>query len=138
MCWLLGRKSKLFTNNKLLLWLLCLGYVLPWGQISFWGATVITNLLSAAPYIGTELVQWVWGGFAVDNATLTRFFALHFLIPFVITAIVIVHLLFLHQTGTTMVSWKYKDGRRGNVTTRRQQEVLSVAQHRSAPCLESN
>lgn len=78
-----------------------LGYVLPWGQISFWGATVITNLLSAVPYLGTELVQWVWGGFAVDNATLTRFFALHFLIPFVIAAIVIVHLLFLHQTGST-------------------------------------
>jgi len=77
-----------------------IGYVLPWGQISFWGATVITNLLSAIPYVGNEVVQWVWGGFAVDNATLTRFFALHFLIPFVITAMVIVHLLFLHQTGS--------------------------------------
>nr|URX53653.1 cytochrome b [Kalotermitidae sp. 4 AB-2022a] len=77
-----------------------LGYVLPWGQMSFWGATVITNLLSAVPYMGTELVQWVWGGFAVDNATLTRFFALHFLMPFIITAMVMVHLLFLHQTGS--------------------------------------
>lgn len=77
-----------------------LGYVLPWGQISFWGATVITNLLSAVPYIGQELVQWVWGGFAVDNATLTRFFALHFLVPFVIAAVTIIHLLFLHQTGS--------------------------------------
>nr|URX54472.1 cytochrome b [Glyptotermes sp. 17 AB-2022a] len=77
-----------------------LGYVLPWGQMSFWGATVITNLLSAVPYMGTELVQWVWGGFAVDNATLTRFFALHFLMPFVVTAMVMVHLLFLHQTGS--------------------------------------
>lgn len=77
-----------------------LGYVLPWGQISFWGATVITNLLSAIPYLGTTIVQWVWGGFAVDNATLTRFFALHFLLPFIVTAIVIVHLLFLHQTGS--------------------------------------
>jgi len=77
-----------------------IGYVLPWGQISFWGATVITNLLSAIPYVGKEVVQWVWGGFAVDNATLTRFFALHFLIPFVIAAIVLVHLLFLHQTGS--------------------------------------
>jgi ubiquinol-cytochrome c reductase cytochrome b subunit len=67
-----------------------IGYVLPWGQISFWGATVITNLLSAVPYIGTELVQWVWGGFAVDNATLTRFFAFHFLIPFIITALVMI------------------------------------------------
>nr|WHM51769.1 cytochrome b [Rugitermes flavicinctus] len=77
-----------------------LGYVLPWGQMSFWGATVITNLLSAVPYMGTTLVQWVWGGFAVDNATLTRFFALHFLMPFVITAMVMIHLLFLHQTGS--------------------------------------
>jgi len=77
-----------------------IGYVLPWGQISFWGATVITNLLSAIPYVGKEVVQWVWGGFAVDNATLTRFFALHFLIPFVIAAIVLIHLLFLHQTGS--------------------------------------
>nr|URX54004.1 cytochrome b [Epicalotermes sp. 2 AB-2022a] len=77
-----------------------LGYVLPWGQMSFWGATVITNLLSAMPYVGTILVQWVWGGFAVDNATLTRFFTLHFLMPFVITAMVLVHLLFLHQSGS--------------------------------------
>nr|URX53484.1 cytochrome b [Kalotermitidae sp. 5 AB-2022a] len=77
-----------------------LGYVLPWGQMSFWGATVITNLLSAIPYLGTILVQWVWGGFAVDNATLTRFFTMHFLMPFIITALVLVHLLFLHQTGS--------------------------------------
>nr|YP_009350375.1 cytochrome b [Prohamitermes mirabilis]AQP26899.1 cytochrome b [Prohamitermes mirabilis] len=77
-----------------------MGYVLPWGQMSFWGATVITNLLSAIPYVGKEVVQWVWGGFAVDNATLTRFFALHFLMPFVIAAMAMVHLLFLHQTGS--------------------------------------
>nr|YP_010166671.1 cytochrome b [Lioporeus pilatei]QRV62762.1 cytochrome b [Lioporeus pilatei] len=77
-----------------------MGYVLPWGQMSFWGATVITNLLSAIPYIGTMLVQWVWGGFAVDNATLTRFFAIHFLLPFIIVALVMIHLLFLHQTGS--------------------------------------
>nr|YP_009115083.1 cytochrome b [Isognathotermes ugandensis]AIZ68269.1 cytochrome b [Isognathotermes ugandensis] len=77
-----------------------MGYVLPWGQMSFWGATVITNLLSAIPYMGNEIVQWVWGGFAVDNATLTRFFALHFLMPFVIAAMVLIHLLFLHQTGS--------------------------------------
>nr|AIY61982.1 cytochrome b [Anoplotermes group nr. E1 TB-2014] len=77
-----------------------MGYVLPWGQMSFWGATVITNLLSAIPYVGNEVVQWVWGGFAVDNATLTRFFALHFLMPFVIAAMVMIHLLFLHQTGS--------------------------------------
>nr|AIY61683.1 cytochrome b [Serritermes serrifer] len=77
-----------------------MGYVLPWGQMSFWGATVITNLLSAIPYMGKEMVQWVWGGFAVDNATLTRFFALHFLMPFSIAAMTMVHLLFLHQTGS--------------------------------------
>nr|AYR05232.1 cytochrome b [Coleoptera sp. ACP-2013] len=77
-----------------------MGYVLPWGQMSFWGATVITNLLSAIPYLGTMLVQWVWGGFAVDNATLTRFFTIHFLLPFVVAAMVMIHLLFLHQTGS--------------------------------------
>nr|YP_010158867.1 cytochrome b [Opatrum sabulosum]QRG31146.1 cytochrome b [Opatrum sabulosum] len=77
-----------------------LGYVLPWGQMSFWGATVITNLLSAIPYLGTNIVQWVWGGFAVDNATLTRFFSFHFLLPFIVTAMVMIHLLFLHQTGS--------------------------------------
>nr|ACA28406.1 cytochrome b [Artibeus planirostris] len=77
-----------------------MGYVLPWGQMSFWGATVITNLLSAIPYIGTDLVQWIWGGFSVDKATLTRFFAFHFLLPFIVTALVMVHLLFLHETGS--------------------------------------
>nr|AML26198.1 cytochrome b [Scolytinae sp. BMNH 1274292] len=77
-----------------------LGYVLPWGQMSFWGATVITNLVSAIPYIGTTMVQWIWGGFAVDNATLNRFFTLHFMLPFIITAMVMIHLLFLHQTGS--------------------------------------
>nr|AFN06998.1 cytochrome b [Barbichthys laevis]BAV70950.1 cytochrome b [Barbichthys laevis] len=76
------------------------GYVLPWGQMSFWGATVITNLLSAVPYMGDALVQWIWGGFSVDNATLTRFFAFHFLLPFVVAAAVILHLLFLHETGS--------------------------------------
>nr|AAL32323.1 cytochrome b [Glossophaga soricina] len=77
-----------------------MGYVLPWGQMSFWGATVITNLLSAIPYIGTDLVQWIWGGFSVDKATLTRFFAFHFLFPFIVAALVMVHLLFLHETGS--------------------------------------
>nr|WNH18044.1 cytochrome b [Chaetodon reticulatus] len=76
------------------------GYVLPWGQMSFWGATVITNLLSAVPYIGNTLVQWIWGGFSVDNATLTRFFAFHFLLPFIIAAVTMIHLMFLHQTGS--------------------------------------
>nr|CAT10110.1 cytochrome b [Testudo horsfieldii] len=77
-----------------------MGYVLPWGQMSFWGATVITNLLSAIPYIGNTLVQWIWGGFSVDNATLTRFFTLHFLLPFAIIGMAIIHLLFLHETGS--------------------------------------
>nr|ABO30920.1 cytochrome b [Lepidorhombus whiffiagonis]ABO30921.1 cytochrome b [Lepidorhombus whiffiagonis] len=76
------------------------GYVLPWGQMSFWGATVITNLMSAVPYVGNALVQWIWGGFSVDNATLTRFFAFHFLFPFIIAAMTIIHLLFLHETGS--------------------------------------
>nr|YP_010384974.1 cytochrome b [Amusiotheres obtusidentatus]UPL64970.1 cytochrome b [Amusiotheres obtusidentatus] len=76
-----------------------LGYVLPWGQMSFWGATVITNLFSAIPFIGTDLVQWIWGGFSVDNATLTRFFSFHFILPFIAAALSMIHILFLHQTG---------------------------------------
>nr|YP_010924960.1 cytochrome b [Chanohirata theae]WKB17938.1 cytochrome b [Chanohirata theae] len=78
-----------------------LGYVLPWGQMSFWGATVITNLLSAIPYMGTMMVNWIWGGFSVDNATLSRFFSLHFLLPFIISMMTIIHLFFLHQTGSS-------------------------------------
>jgi ubiquinol-cytochrome c reductase cytochrome b subunit len=74
-----------------------IGYVLPWGQMSFWGATVITNMLSAIPWIGSDLVQLVWGGFSVDNATLNRFFSLHYLLPFIIAALVIVHLMALHE-----------------------------------------
>nr|YP_010373848.1 cytochrome b [Cletomorpha raja]UPI55388.1 cytochrome b [Cletomorpha raja] len=77
-----------------------LGYVLPWGQMSLWGATVITNLLSAIPYLGNDIVKWLWGGFSVNNATLTRFFTLHFLLPFIIAAMVMIHLMFLHQTGS--------------------------------------
>nr|ATN41630.1 cytochrome b [Macaca fascicularis] len=77
-----------------------MGYVLPWSQMSFWGATVITNLLSAIPYIGTNLVQWIWGGYAIDSPTLTRFFTLHFILPFIIIALTAVHLLFLHETGS--------------------------------------
>nr|YP_009171524.1 cytochrome b [Pseudothericles compressifrons]AJW76367.1 cytochrome b [Pseudothericles compressifrons] len=77
-----------------------MGYVLPWGQMSFWGATVITNLLSAIPYMGNELVQWIWGGFAVDNPTLNRFFTFHFILPFIIAAMTIIHLFFLHQSGS--------------------------------------
>nr|QDI94048.1 cytochrome b [Tuxedo sp. ph57] len=77
-----------------------LGYVLPWGQMSLWGATVITNLLSALPYLGGDLVKWLWGGFSVENATLTRFFTLHFLMPFIVAMMVMIHLLFLHQSGS--------------------------------------
>ncbi len=77
-----------------------LGYVLPWGQIRFWGATVITNLLSAVPYVGNMLVEWVWGGFAVGNPTLNRFFVLHFIGPFVILVLTLAHLIFLHETGS--------------------------------------
>nr|ARV86149.1 cytochrome b [Upupa epops] len=76
------------------------GYVLPWGQMSFWGATVITNLFSAIPYIGQTIVEWAWGGFSVDNPTLTRFFALHFLLPFLIASLAMIHLTFLHETGS--------------------------------------
>nr|YP_007890017.1 cytochrome b [Gomphocerus sibiricus]AFN08927.1 cytochrome b [Gomphocerus sibiricus] len=78
-----------------------MGYVLPWGQMCFWGATVITNLLSAIPYLLTNLVQWVWGGLAVDNTTLNRFFTFHFVLPFVIVAMAAIHLFFLHQTGSS-------------------------------------
>nr|YP_008379163.1 cytochrome b [Sapajus xanthosternos]AGM47683.1 cytochrome b [Sapajus xanthosternos] len=77
-----------------------MGYVLPWGQMSFWGATVITNLLSAIPYTGHDLVQWIWGGFSVDKPTLTRFFTFHFILPFIIMALTTIHLLFLHETGS--------------------------------------
>nr|AKS04329.1 cytochrome b [Parasagitta elegans] len=77
-----------------------LGYVLPWGQMSFWGATVITNLFSAFPYVGPSLVAWLWGGFAVDNATLTRFFTFHFLVPFVVTVMAGLHIFLLHATGS--------------------------------------
>nr|WRW10869.1 cytochrome b [Melampus sincaporensis] len=78
-----------------------LGYVLPWGQMSFWGATVITNLLSAVPYLGPSMVEWVWGGFSVGQSTLNRFYSLHFILPFVIGALSAVHLLFLHEKGST-------------------------------------
>jgi len=77
-----------------------LGYVLPWGQMSFWGATVITNLLSALPYFGPELVSWVWGGFSVDLPTLTRFYSLHFLAPWSLVVLTCLHIKFLHATGS--------------------------------------
>lgn len=77
-----------------------MGYVLPWGQMSFWGATVITNLFSAVPVIGKDIVDWLWGGFAVDNPTLNRFFSLHFTLPFVIAGAVLIHLVLLHEVGS--------------------------------------
>lgn len=77
-----------------------LGYVLPWGQISFWGATVITNLVTAIPYIGTYVINWLWGGFSVNNATLNRFFSLHFILPFIIIILIVIHLYFLHYSGS--------------------------------------
>jgi ubiquinol-cytochrome c reductase cytochrome b/c1 subunit len=78
-----------------------MGYVLPWGQMSFWGATVITNLFSVFPVVGESLVQWLWGGFAVDNPTLNRFYSLHYLLPFMIFGVVILHVWALHVTGQT-------------------------------------
>jgi len=77
-----------------------MGYVLPWGQMSFWGATVITNLFSAVPIVGTDIVEWLWGGFSVGNATLNRFFSLHYLMPFIIAGLVIIHLSLLHNDGS--------------------------------------
>lgn len=77
-----------------------MGYVLPWGQMSFWGATVITNLFSAIPVIGKDIVDWLWGGFSVDNPTLNRFFSLHFFLPFAIAGLSLVHLVLLHQFGS--------------------------------------
>nr|ATN23515.1 cytochrome b [Monolepta sp. EMHAU-15070824] len=94
--WMIGVTIFFFTMATAFL-----GYVLPWGQMSFWGATVITNLMSAIPYLGNMLVQWIWGGFAVDNATLTRFFTFHFILPFIVFALMIIHLLYLHQTGSS-------------------------------------
>jgi ubiquinol-cytochrome c reductase cytochrome b subunit len=77
-----------------------MGYVLPWGQMSFWGATVITNLFSAIPFVGHSIVNWLWGGFAVDNPTLNRFFSLHFTLPFIIVGAVLIHLILLHEIGS--------------------------------------
>lgn len=77
-----------------------LGYVLPWGQISFWGATVITRLLTSIPYLGNNITTWIWGGFSINNSTLNRFFSLHFAIPFILIIFVIIHLFFLHNTGS--------------------------------------
>lgn len=77
-----------------------IGYVLPWGQMSFWAATVITNFLSAIPYIGNNIVQWIWGGFSVNNATLGRFFSLHYLCPFLLLGLLLTHIVLLHTKGS--------------------------------------
>nr|ADI44853.1 cytochrome b [Contia tenuis] len=77
------------------------GYVLPWGQMSFWAATVITNLLTAVPYLGTTLTTWLWGGFSINDPTLTRFFALHFILPFTIISLSSIHIMFLHNEGSS-------------------------------------
>nr|UZG91480.1 cytochrome b [Dermacentor reticulatus] len=78
-----------------------LGYILPWGQMSFWGATVITNLISAIPYIGASMTYWIWGGFSVDNNTLIRFFSLHFLLPFILLFMALMHIILIHEKGSS-------------------------------------
>ena len=99
------------TKNKRTLWILgvvifllmmataFMGYVLPWGQMSFWGATVITNLFSAIPFVGDDIVTWLWGGFSVDNPIVKSFFSLHYLMPFILIGIVGMHIWALHTTG---------------------------------------
>nr|YP_010028682.1 cytochrome b [Stomaphis sinisalicis]QOS49069.1 cytochrome b [Stomaphis sinisalicis] len=95
MTWMMGVTLFLLTMMTAFV-----GYVLPWGQMSFWGATVITNLLSAIPYLGKSIVIWIWGGFSINNATLTRFFSIHFILPFMIIMFTMIHLMFLHLTGS--------------------------------------
>nr|YP_010710169.1 cytochrome b [Lipaphis pseudobrassicae]WCS41469.1 cytochrome b [Lipaphis pseudobrassicae] len=95
MTWIIGVFLLLLTMMTAFV-----GYVLPWGQMSFWGATVITNLLSAIPYLGNSIVIWIWGGFSINNATLTRFFSIHFILPFIIILFTFIHLFFLHMTGS--------------------------------------
>nr|UEK75915.1 NADH dehydrogenase subunit 6 [Meranoplus bicolor] len=94
--WLIG--TSIFMLSMMTAFL---GYVLPWGQMSFWGATVITNLMTTVPYIGNMMVMWIWGGFSINNATLNRFYSLHFILPFIISFMVILHLYFLHETGSS-------------------------------------
>nr|YP_010401693.1 cytochrome b [Macrosiphum albifrons]UQU69199.1 cytochrome b [Macrosiphum albifrons] len=95
MTWIIGVILLLLTMMTAFV-----GYVLPWGQMSFWGATVITNLLSAIPYLGNSIVIWIWGDFSISNATLTRFFSIHFILPFIIILFTFIHLFFLHMTGS--------------------------------------
>ena len=98
-------RGHLWSSGVLILLLMMgtgfIGYVLPWGQMSFWGATVITNLVSAIPFIGDPIVEWVWGGFSVDNPTLNRFFSLHYTLPFIIAGLALVHLALLHLEGSS-------------------------------------
>nr|YP_009501877.1 cytochrome b [Aacanthocnema dobsoni]AWU48795.1 cytochrome b [Aacanthocnema dobsoni] len=100
-----AQMKKTWISGIMILFLLMgtafMGYVLPWGQMSFWGATVITNLLSAVPYLGNIMVLWLWGGFAVDNPTLTRFFTLHFMMPFLLAGMILIHLILLHESGSS-------------------------------------
>uniref|UniRef100_A0AB39AHE0 Cytochrome b n=1 Tax=Uroleucon sp. TaxID=2939227 RepID=A0AB39AHE0_9HEMI len=95
MTWIIGVFLLLLTMMTAFV-----GYVLPWGQMSFWGATVITNFLSAIPYLGNSIVIWIWGGFSISNATLTRFFSIHFILPFIIMMFTFIHFFFLHMTGS--------------------------------------
>jgi len=76
------------------------GYVLPWGQMSFWGATVISSMITVVPYVGKSILEWIWGGYTVNNATLTRFYSLHYVLPFVIAAVSLIHLTLLHKNGS--------------------------------------
>jgi len=95
MTWLLGTAILLVSMGVAFL-----GYVLPWGQMSFWAATVITKFMSSIPYVGRTLVIWLWGGYSVGRATLTRFFALHYVLPFLVAILVFAHNVFLHETGS--------------------------------------
>nr|QLD96958.1 cytochrome b [Amblyomma hebraeum] len=97
--------SKVWISGTLIVFILMatafLGYILPWGQMSFWGATVITNLISAIPYLGQSITYWVWGGFSVDNNTLIRFFSLHFILPFILMAMSMTHIILIHEKGSS-------------------------------------
>jgi quinol-cytochrome oxidoreductase complex cytochrome b subunit len=98
-------RASLWVSGVLLMFLMIitafLGYILPWGQMSFWGATVITNFASTIPYVGEKVVIWLWGAFSVDQPTLGKFFSLHYLLPFLIVGVVALHLLFLHSSGSS-------------------------------------
>ena len=102
--YLKNRKSLWFSGILIFLAMMAtafLGYVLPWGQMSFWGATVITNLFSVLPFFGEDLVQWLWGGYSVSNSTLNKFYSFHFILPFIIVFLVFIHLLLLHKVGSS-------------------------------------